>query len=79
MASKSVRTQGNWTWDSRKKKMVRKKLSPDVQSFREILKVWGLSIDRSEIDSNVDVQHKWEDMPDDELDRAIKARQDRSA
>lgn len=55
----------------------RKKLSPDVQSFRELMKLWGLTVDRTQVEGSI--THKWSEAPDDELDRAIKAREDRIA
>lgn len=65
--------------DPKTGKIKRKQYTPNVQSLREILKLSGLMIDRSEVENTGEISHKWGEMPDDELDRAIKARQDRAA
>lgn len=51
------------------------KLNPGFAQFFAVNNLGMQS--KSVVENNGEVTHKWEELPDDELDRAIKARQDR--
>jgi hypothetical protein len=51
------------------------KLNPGFAQFFAI-NMYGMQ-SKSVVENTGEVKHKWEELPDDELDRAIKARQDR--